>query len=298
VMSVAMAVAGGGSVGEWSSPKCRKVIYVDGEMSVGDIQAMAGQLQSTIKGLKKTKVGGNLHFLSAGFDSEEPTLKNLDSSSAYYFYKDKVEEFQADLIVFDNIRTLTDMEDENSARSWSLVNHTLKKLRDLCTVVVVHHDKKTIGFSGSNNALTVLNKQIALSVPKFQEPMYDCGASFTVKFLKSRESRNDTMDEVTIGLSPTAGWKVRSMRRETRLSNSHELLCLVESGEFSTQEELAEELGVSRVTVNKRFKVVKCETGIDLSLKLKKVKKKRLEMQNINFLDESISGEDILKGWS
>jgi len=276
-LSIAMAIAGGGKFGSWQAPKPAKVIYVDGEMGEETLQRMAIQLRRVIKGLDKNDADDNLILMPPNFTDDAPNERFIDAMGAAEFYIEKVIESGAALIVFDNIRTLTLLEDENSAVAWRGMSDALKRLREHCAVVILHHDNKTNGYSGSSSALTVLNKQIQLKPLRFQESMEDCGASFEVRLHKCREQRVDTLDGVTLGLSSTLGWRIRNSRIETKILDQQKLVDMANTGNYKTQDELAEAFGVTRQTISSKFKAIKKEMKIDLVARLADIREGRFE---------------------
>lgn len=71
---------------------------------------------------------------------------------------------QPDILVIDNIRLAFPSLEENDAKSWVPVNEMCLALRNAgLTVILVHHANKGGDFSGSSNAITVLNTAISVS---------------------------------------------------------------------------------------------------------------------------------------
>lgn len=71
---------------------------------------------------------------------------------------------QPDILVIDNIRLAFPGMDENDAKAWVQVNEMCLALRNAgLTVILVHHANKGGDFSGSSNAITILNTAISIS---------------------------------------------------------------------------------------------------------------------------------------
>jgi AAA domain len=63
-MSIAIAVAGGGSLFGWKAPKARKVLLVDGEMGLIDLHDRSRDLLTAVEGADEPKVRNNLVLLA------------------------------------------------------------------------------------------------------------------------------------------------------------------------------------------------------------------------------------------
>ena len=63
-LTMAVMVAGGGSVLGWNSPKPRRVLLVDGEMAAEDLQERVAWLIDTVEGIDRDAAAANLMILS------------------------------------------------------------------------------------------------------------------------------------------------------------------------------------------------------------------------------------------
>jgi putative DNA primase/helicase len=60
-LSIGVAVASGGSILRWAAPAPRRVLYVDGEMPLADLQ---GKLNAILSGLDEAVLNSNFRILS------------------------------------------------------------------------------------------------------------------------------------------------------------------------------------------------------------------------------------------
>ena len=242
-MSVACSIAGSGGFARWRCDDARDVYYVDGEMGARTLLDMA----VTSCGAVRADVGlvdKNLHICTdRGSDDEVMDLCDPIWQSAIL---DMVYGKNA-VIILDNIRTLFFLEDENSAESWGIVNSFIKRLRKIATLILIHHDKKSGGFSGSGAAETLVNTRVQLSAREDTGNLDGCGAVFGVSFEKVRSEVTAAHDYRVIGLHPSNGWVEMS-----DWANQFEIAVqLARTGNYSSQMALAKEMGVTRSKLSK-----------------------------------------------
>src|SRR5215203_3425242 len=97
-LSIALAVASGTKLLRWSAPQPRRVLYVDGEMPLGDLQE---RLSAISIGLATEIPNDGFRVLAA--DQTESGI-NLGSSEGQVALEPLLEEL--DLLVLDNLSTL------------------------------------------------------------------------------------------------------------------------------------------------------------------------------------------------
>jgi len=274
-MGIGLAVAGAGKITSWKSASAKKVLYIDGEMSEHSRFKRFELLSKKMTFGDKLSLNDNLKIIPP-----EEAFK-IDQNISIEHYMSLIKGNDIDLLIIDNIRTLADLKDENSAASWGMVNNFLKALRVHCAVIVVHHDGKRSGYSGSSNAITVLDNQIGLtSLPIYKcvsERMKDAGVKFSYEFHKVRDSFDDEI-EGSIGFHDQHGWIKNTSRAVESMINLMETKELVESGRFSTLKELASHLGMSEQALTKRRKKYEKQFGE----KMKLVTPKMLESDDTN----------------
>jgi hypothetical protein len=257
-INLAVAVASGGTFMERKAHQA-KVLFVDGELSKYSFKQR----------LELFGTSENLHILSESY--QDPALLHLlppihietDSAEEQRHTGRRKLTSQSDnegkargwqsalltlternrygLIVFDNVRTLTNGINENDAADITPLNTLVKRLRYLgCAVLVVHHTRKGEGdggeavYAGSTNFLTVYNTCIGI------DTVGGDGISFNV--IKDREmSVGDYFRETCWRLSEESGIGfVRFDGHSAAMVKMRQLLSDIESGVFTTKGALVE----------------------------------------------------------
>ena len=169
-IGISCAVATGLSFLEWQAPKQRKVLHVDGEMPATVLrerfkQAMAGQ--SPVPGPHMLNVlTADLLELGVGNLADVNVQTELDP------HLNGVE-----LLVLDNLSSLTNVIRDNDAESWNPIQEWLLRLRRQgVSVLIVHHAGKGGQQRGTSRREDVLDTSISLKRPS------DYGASQGARF--------------------------------------------------------------------------------------------------------------------
>lgn len=139
-MSCAIAIASGTEVLGWKAARPRRVLYVDGEMALGDMQERARNILAGLN-LSPAHVADRLAFIcSVDKGNEGLDLKRPDC-------RDRIEvvmkRMDTEVLWLDNLSCLLNSEEENDAGSWVEIQNWLLKLRRAGkTVVFLHHTGK------------------------------------------------------------------------------------------------------------------------------------------------------------
>jgi RecA-family ATPase len=276
-LSTAISVAGGGQFLGWQVEECPKpegwrVIYVDGEMHVGDIQdRLRGLLAGTDHG-DKERVRRNLWILPRQGQGTEPWFPSITDPEGVAFYRELIQERGADLIIFDNFSTLAEVEDENNASALNSVTGTLLSLKQLgvATILVHHTGKDGESYRGSSKLAAtfevILKLEGALEkghlpwrgdaqVRKASDPIRF--ATFLTTFEKMRSGRRAIPayawleQEPQFGEEPRLRWKYENAENP-RLNR---ILDGLEAGQWTTQKEIAAALEVDESTISRDIRV-------------------------------------------
>jgi KaiC/GvpD/RAD55 family RecA-like ATPase len=172
-MSAALAVAGGGEFLGWK-PDAKpdgegwRVLYVDGEMHVADIQERARQLREGIPKLDRAAVDKNLRFLVRQHQDAGVQFPSITEQAGQSFVLDRVRKGKVDLVVLDNFSTLGDVEDENAASSFNVIQQFLLQLKvqEVATMLVHHTGKAEDNFRGSSKLAATFETIIQLARPE------------------------------------------------------------------------------------------------------------------------------------
>ena len=173
-LSVAHAVATGQPLGHWTTPKKWKVLYIDGEMP-------AREMQDRLKEIANTESDISLSIITP--DVQPLGMPDLSTISGQAAIAEHVA--WADLIVVDNLSTLSRTGKENEAESWTPIQEWALFQRSRGkTILFVHHAGKGGMQRGSSRKEDVLDTVIALRHANDYSP--DKGAEFELHFEKNR----------------------------------------------------------------------------------------------------------------
>lgn len=245
-LTLALGAAGGGSVFGWSFPNPMKVLFVDGEQSVRDLQRRLKFLATGIAGLDLEKAGENLIVMARSTQGRRTKFVDIGEQDQADILAAQIEAAGVGLVVFDNLSTLSDsIADENQAAAFKPMQALLTRLKKHNTaVILLHHSGKDLerGFRGSSSIATTFERVLGISRnPSASVAQVDV----TVKLEKFR-------DAVPTGFQPTfplvlstdengdAYWKVG------QLGQLEEAWRLFSKGNFKTNAEFVAEC-------NKRF---------------------------------------------
>jgi AAA domain len=125
-MSAALAIAGGGEFLGWrpdppSDGDGWRVLYVDGEMHIGDIQERARQLKNGMPNLNKKAVDKNLRFLARQHQDGGVQFPSITEQAGRQFVVEQLKANKVDFVVLDNFSTLGEVDDENVASSFNSI---------------------------------------------------------------------------------------------------------------------------------------------------------------------------------
>jgi len=178
-MSIAHAVASGGSALRWHAPEPRRVLYVDGEMPASMLQE---RLRRIVDGAEHQPPADDyLQVLSA--DLREVGLPNLADEAGQAAIE--LAAASADLVILDNLSSLARGMRENEADDWGNFQAWLLSLRRAGkSVLLVHHAGKSGQQRGTSRREDVLDTVLALRRPQDYCP--EQGARFAVHLEKAR----------------------------------------------------------------------------------------------------------------
>jgi putative DNA primase/helicase len=181
-LSIGLAVASGSPVLRWSCPKARKVLYVDGEMVLPDLQSRLALISA---GLDKEIPQGKFRILAA--DHTERGI-NLGGSEGQQALEDLLP--GTDLVILDNLSTLLANGSENASEGWLPMQNWLLHLRRKgVAFLLIHHAGVNGKQRGTSRREDALDAVIALRRPSDYSP--EQGARFEVHFEKLRGYAGD-----------------------------------------------------------------------------------------------------------
>jgi RecA-family ATPase len=158
-LSAALAVAGNGSFLRWKpDPKPDgsdwRVLYVDGEQHIGDIQDRARMLMDAVPEISRAKAQSNLQFLARQQQDpavDFPEITDAEQGGGQERILQKVLDGNFNLLILDNFSTLGVVADENDAASFNSIQSFLLRLKteNVATILVHHTGKSGESYRGS-----------------------------------------------------------------------------------------------------------------------------------------------------
>jgi putative DNA primase/helicase len=176
-LSVGLAVASGGSVLRWNAPRPRRVLFVDGEMVLSDLQV---RLNSILAGLGTRIPNDGFRVLAADHSELGINLGSPEGQRELERHLDG-----ADLLILDNLSTLMANGSEGASDAWlPMQNFLLRLRRKGVAVLLVHHAGVNGRQRGTSRREDALDTVIALRRPADYSP--EEGARFEVRIEKAR----------------------------------------------------------------------------------------------------------------
>lgn len=158
-MNVAYAIAGGGEFLKFKAPAPRKVLYIDGEMAYSQVLTRYREIVKQ-QGALEFPENWLLFTPDKFLPHRLPKICTVEGQDLYvkYFLNNKV-----DVVVFDNLSMLSDI-DENKSNEWKIVQDWLLKLRAMgLSVIVIHHaGKDKSGYRGTSRMLDAADSALSL----------------------------------------------------------------------------------------------------------------------------------------
>lgn len=249
-MSIAMAVAGGGSVFGWDAPEARPVLYVDAEMDLADLMGRDALLSSAVEGVDEGALNKNLLILARHGQPDGVVFPDIVDEEGREALLELVEEHSPCLVILDNLSTLAEIRDENDAASFAPVLKILWELRQRgCAVLLVHHTGKQEGrFRGSSKLAATFESILQLAI---NGDLLTGDTGFTIKVDKFRGGKPPESTKVRLDVDPETGaghWNYGGLQ-ERQLQ---ELLQVVRSRGFFYAKDMGPTLGISSSEITKR----------------------------------------------
>lgn len=262
-LSIATAVAGGGSLHEWKAAAAARVLLVDGEMDASDIKDRLGIVFDAVTG-DREKAQSNLFIWARKDPLAGREFPDLATESGREWLLEVVAETKPTLLILDNLSTLATVVDENAATSWDPVLGTLQAVQQAgCAVLLVHHARKNANgksaYRGSQKLSVLLDIIIALRENPLAGEVK--GSAFCLQFEKSRGLTTGTGYELEAKLEAQPDGSSKWFFEGCSLGQIGGMIVRVRAGEFATQDEIAKAFEVNKATVS-RWKVKAVTTGL------------------------------------
>jgi putative DNA primase/helicase len=237
-LGIAYAVATGSAFLKWRAPRARRVLLVDGEMPA---VALRERLLRISAG--ETPMPATLEIIAG--DLVEQGVGDLASAAV----QAELEPWLAgvELLILDNLSSLTANLSENDADGWSAIQQWLLRLRRRgISVLIVHHAGKGGEQRGTSRREDVLDTSIGLRRPSDYAPGQ--GARFEVHIDKARGIHGEQAKPFEARLEmrgESAVWTVKEIEDLDR----QRVAALLAAG--LSVRDIAEELDLSKSTVHR-----------------------------------------------
>lgn len=261
-LSAALAVAGSGQFLGWKPDEKKtgngwRVLYVDGEMHIGDIQERARLLMDAVPGLNREMVGENLSFLARQHQEPLALFPSITEPVGMTFMRERVTKGPFDLVILDNFSTLGEVEDENAASSFNAIQQFLLnlKVQGVATMLVHHANKTGEDFRGSSKLAATFETIILLE--RLKEETEHGAAQFRVRWDKVRAGgpRRKVQDIVAKLVNTEEEFNKPSRLawdyEAEGLERLDEIKAKLFEGAFINQKEIADFCGVSKPMARK-----------------------------------------------
>ncbi|MCK8787322.1 AAA family ATPase [Roseomonas sp. NAR14] len=250
-LSMALAIAGGGSFLGWTAETPRRVMLLDGEMAMEDLQDRLRDLCAAIDGFDPEAAADNLLIVARqdqGADTVFPDLANPDGQARIL---EMVRQHGAELLVADNFSTLAEVEDENAAGAMNPVLAFLLRLKQArVACILVHHSGKT-GQSYRGSSKLAATFEVILGLTRDEAAGGVQGAAFTTFWEKFRGEPHDTLvpRDVRLGRSEAGAlaWDAQPAERD----NIRLFLEAAATGNFPHQTAAGASLGWDKTKTSK-----------------------------------------------
>jgi putative DNA primase/helicase len=243
-LSIAHAMASGGTGLKWRAPGPRRVLYCDGEMPASMMQERLAQIAAGAG--HQPPEDDFLRFACADLDPDHG-LPNLNRSDARTMVEDALGD--GEVLILDNLSTLATGMRENEADDWGEMQAWLLGLRRRGKhVLLIHHAGKGGQQRGTSRREDALDTVIALRRPADYET--EQGARLEVHLEKARgiAGPDAAPFEAALVTRDDGGleWSVRDLADTKReLARS-----LIQAGGQSVRQ-IAEETGLSKSAVQR-----------------------------------------------
>ncbi|MEX1662207.1 AAA family ATPase [Thioclava sp. 15-R06ZXC-3] len=259
-LSLALAVAGGGTVADWTAPKARKVLYIDGEMNQQDIRDRIEMLVSSgAVELPDPKIAlRNLEIIARQAQEVGTEFFDITEEETQNGILKRARAGDVELIILDNFTTLSDsLEDENASSEFKRVQDFFLQMKraGIATILVHHANKGGKGMRGSTALETTFEVILGLQRPKVVAPGEACFHTNFTKFRGKGDHRLESR-KWTLG---DKGWEVSDSEPDN--PEEDPVYIALKTLDFVNQNEIAEKLGINKGTVSRRLSKLK-EQGV------------------------------------
>lgn len=247
-LSIALAIASGTQFLKFTSPKPRKIVYLDGEMSLVSMRERLERIYNS----QDVKPPEGYFQLVNPFLQEIP-LPDLGSINEQKLLDPIIAD--ADVIIVDNLSCWMTSGVENEGESWIPVQDwALRQRRKGKAVIFIHHANKNNRQRGTSRREDILDYVIKLDKPSDYKPKD--GANFVLSFEKHRSWFGTDVESLQVKLIDKADgkrvWEWSTIEENFVDNEKLEIESLYSQGK--KQKDIAKALNISPATVSRKLK--------------------------------------------
>ena len=242
-LSMAFALATGGTFAKWNAPKPRKVLYLDGELPGAVMQKRLLMHCPNVE-----PEPGYLRIFTPDLLPDGQALPDLSTFEGQEAIDATIED--AEVVFIDNLSCWARTGRENEAESWLPVADWILGLRRRgIAVVLIHHAGKGGQQRGTSKREDLLDVVIGLSRPNDYDPSQ--GAVFVAEFTKARNLTGTDAESIELKLGgddDRAIWTWRTVESSTY----DRIVALTKEG--LKPNEICVELEINKSTVSRHLR--------------------------------------------
>ena len=236
---------------KWNVPEPHPVYYIDGEMDPTDIWDREIKYRERF-GAPQENFFKILNYQTANKDNTLPDIKDENCHDLYIkrFEQQFKETGKKPMIFFDNLRSLSNFN-ENSSDEYNSINKFFLKLKAQgYTPMIIDHTGKSLslGFRGTSGKTD--NEYVCLIL----DPDKDKSClKFTINFDKGRGLKPNLTEDYTIQYTFDGVWSEGVSNKQQKV-NSEKVNVSEYKRQGMTQKEIAKKMGIAVGTVNRYCK--------------------------------------------
>jgi putative DNA primase/helicase len=252
VLGISFAIATGTNFLKWKAARPRRVPHIDGEMPAAALQE---RLANIVAGAPDIQLDPEYIQILAGDLIEVGGIGNLASPDV----QAEIDRWLTgvDVLILDNLSSLTAVIRDNDAESWGPIQEWLLKLRRRgIAVLIVHHAGKGGQQRGTSRREDVLDTSMSLRRPGDYSPVE--GARFEVHLEKARGVHGEPAKPFEARLEVRDG-KAIWTTRDLEDANRARVQALLDDG--LSVRDIADETGIPKSTVHRVKKAIDAAGG-------------------------------------
>jgi KaiC/GvpD/RAD55 family RecA-like ATPase len=252
-LSIALAVAGGGSWLHWPAEYPRRVLIVDGEMNMHDLRDRFAALAKGAAGGDMQRAAKNIAIVARQDQDPDAEFPDLGEKAWQDRILKRAQRWEAELVILDNFSTLAEVDDENAASAMSPVLSFLLRMKaaGIATILVHHSGKSGESYRGSSKLEATFEVVAGLKHPKDAASRH--GTAFDLTFGKFRGKRGEAHAETTAWLEEDA--RTGSLKWDWKKSEAailNQVVAAIRSERFPFDKDAAKSLGMTTSTFNRK----------------------------------------------